>query len=156
MVKTALYLRTYRISYWRIGVKSLPIFKVVDPALITSMNFSSCSVMAIAETHCWFDLPMHLLVQCDNDIPLSHTLSPNLLMRYVTPSVSDPISFFTDPDPGFSPIRIPDPGKKNTNFFKTKFWEKFVFNPKSKHFFFVFNQSSRYFIKQRTFFWYHF
>ena len=61
-------------------------------------------------------------------------------------SVSDPDSFFTDPDPGFFPD--PDPGNKKTNFSKakTKFCEKFLFST---------NQVGIH-IKQRTFTSYHF
>ena len=50
-------------------------------------------------------------------------------------SVSEPESFFTDPDPG----------NKN-KFFKGEnkiLGEIFVFNPKSRYFILVFNQSSR-------------
>jgi len=80
------------------------------------------------------------------------------IYRYLTTSVSDPDSFFTDPDTEFlPPIRIQIQEKK-TNFFKGKnkiLGETFVFNPKRRFFIFVFNQQvGRYFtgIKQRTFF----
>ena len=59
------------------------------------------------------------------------------------------------------PIRIPDPDPGNKNkYFQSKnkiFWEIFVLTQKvGRYFIFVFNQSSRYFIKQRTFVWCHF
>ena len=43
-------------------------------------------------------------------------------------SVSDPETFFKDPDPGFFPNTDPDPGKKK-HFPKVKFGGKFVFLP---------------------------
>ena len=62
-------------------------------------------------------------------------------------SVSDPDSFFTDPDPGFFLDPDPDPGSRQqkTNFSKAKIkcWEKFFFSTqKVGILFFVFNQSS--------------
>ena len=59
-------------------------------------------------------------------------------------SVSYPDLFFTDLNPGIFSNPDPDPGKK-TNFFKGDnkiLGEIFIFNPKSRYFIFVFNQSS--------------
>ena len=59
-------------------------------------------------------------------------------MTWVFTSVSDPDSFFTDPDPGSGS------SKKKLIFSKTitNFGRNFCFNPKSRDFIFVFNQSN--------------
>ena len=78
--------------------------------------------------------------------------------------VSDPDSFFTDPDPGFfsqsgSGFRVRIQATKN-KFFKgkNKILGKFLFSTQKVGILFLFstNQVPRFFIKQRTFVWYHF
>ena len=71
----------------------------------------------------------HLHIQWDDTIDQTIAsawvnLAPFIVEEEPSTSVSDPDSFFTDPDPGF--FSNPDPGKKNSTA-KSKYWEKFLF-----------------------------
>ena len=61
-------------------------------------------------------------------------------VRVPTTSVSDPDSFFTDPDPGFFPQSGSGSRQQKTIFSKakTKFWEKFWFSTQKVGILFLF------------------